>query len=538
MENTKSVGIWIRVSTEDQARGDSPEHHEHRARSYAELRGWTVIEVYHLEGLSGKSVMEYPEAKRMMEDIRSGKISGLIFSKLARLARNTKELLDFSDFFETHKADLISLQEAIDTSTPAGRLFYTILAAMAQWEREEIADRVRASVPIRAKLGKPLGGAAPYGYQWKNKELVLDEKEAPIRRRMFELYLKHKRKKTVASTLNNEGYRTRKGANWSNTTITRLLRDPLAKGLRRANYTQSLGEGKNWKLKPQEEWVFTEAPAVVPTELWNQVNAILDAQEVKRPPSKRVAHLFSGYAVCHCGGKMYVPSKNPKYTCQKCKNKIGTDDLEEIYQSQLRSYLVSPEQIQNQLQQVDTIIKEKERQLVAMQNEVVELIQQLDRLVELYQAGELPKVGFGKHYTPLHERREQIETSIPQLEAEIDYLKVQLNSSDQILFEARNLYDRWTEFSFEQKRRLIEMITKDIIIDTDSLEINLRYLGRDPPFPKGLQKGNTPLPLRLLQSPGQRLCLRPEYGAALPLKNLRSAHGPHRPAHRGYPRPL
>src|SRR6266699_2744138 len=105
----KSIGIWIRVSTEDQARGESPEHHEYRARSYAESKGWYVREVYHLEAVSGKSVMSHPETQRMLKDIRSSHITGLIFSKLARLARNTRELLDFADIFREHNADLISL---------------------------------------------------------------------------------------------------------------------------------------------------------------------------------------------------------------------------------------------------------------------------------------------------------------------------------------------------------------------------------------------------------------------------------------------
>jgi len=85
-DDTKAVGIWIRVSTEDQARGESPEHHEHRARMYAEAKGWEVREVYRLEAVSGKSVMDRPETKRMLEHVRTGRITGLIFSKLARLA--------------------------------------------------------------------------------------------------------------------------------------------------------------------------------------------------------------------------------------------------------------------------------------------------------------------------------------------------------------------------------------------------------------------------------------------------------------------
>ena len=87
-EAVKQVGIWIRVSTEDQAKGESPEHHEKHARFYAESKGWHVREVYHLEAVSGKSVIGHTETQRMLEHIRCGHITGLIFSKLARLARS------------------------------------------------------------------------------------------------------------------------------------------------------------------------------------------------------------------------------------------------------------------------------------------------------------------------------------------------------------------------------------------------------------------------------------------------------------------
>jgi site-specific DNA recombinase len=207
--------------------------------------------------------MEHPETQRMLKDIRSGRISGLVFSKLARLARNTKELLEFAEIFRLENADLVSLAEQIDTSTPAGRLFFTIISAMAQWEREEISSRVAASVPIRAEMGKPLGGQASFGYKWENKQLIIDEKEAPIRKLLYEIFIKCQRKKTTTEKLNSLGHRTRNGALFSDTTVDRLLRDTTAKGVRLANYTKSIREGKQWKIKPQNEWVQVSCPAII-----------------------------------------------------------------------------------------------------------------------------------------------------------------------------------------------------------------------------------------------------------------------------------
>lgn len=468
------VGIWIRVSTDIQAKGDSPENHEARARMYAQMKGWIVVKVYRLEGLSGKSVKDYPETKEMVEDVKSGRISALIFSKLARLARNTKELIEFSELFREFNADLISLDESIDTSSAVGRFFYTVIAAMAQWEREEIASRVAASVPIRAKLGKPIGGAAPFGYMYQDKKLVPNAAEAPVRKQIYELFLEHKRIKTVARLLNEGGHRTRNGSKFTGTTVERLLRDTTAKGVHRANYTKSTGNNKKWILKPQEEWVLREVEPVIPAELWEQCNQMLDGVKMaKRLPTRKNVKLFSGFAYCACGSKMYLPSNTPKYVCPKCHNKISKSDLEGIFHEQLKAFLFSPEEVSNYLSKADQVLKERQELLKVLMAERNKAAEDMDKMMKLYLAGELPQQGFGRQYQPLEERFQQVEAKIPELQGEIDYLKVQYASSDEILSEARDLYSRWPSLSRENKRQVVESITDTIVIGVDDVTINL-----------------------------------------------------------------
>lgn len=473
----KNIGIWIRVSTDMQVQGDSPEHHEQRARLYAEAKGWTVKKVYRLEALSGKSVMQYQETKQMLKDLREGLITGLIFSKLARLARNTKELLEISEIFQGSNADLISLSESIDTSTPAGRLFYTMIAAMAQWEREEIAERVAASVPIRARLGKPLGGQAPYGYSWDGHQLLINEQEAPIRKILFELFLKHKRKGTVAKELNAKGFRTRNGSLFTDTTIGRLLHDPMAKGIRRANYTKSLGEGKNWTIKPESEWIMIPCPAIVSEELWDECNKLLAQQErTNKKPAKKPVHLFTGIVYCDCGRKMYIPSESKKYCCSECKNnKIGKDDLEDIYYTNLKSFLITDEHLETILEKADSIIASKEEELRILNQDKQRLETEMDKLVQLHIAGEIPKTGFGKYFNPLSERVKQIEETVPTIQAEIDFLKIEYLNSDKLVHDAKSLYDQWPTLEIESKRTIVEQVTNKVIIGKNDINIKFSY---------------------------------------------------------------
>ncbi len=163
-------------------------------------------------------------------------------------------------------------------------------------------------------MREPRTGPTSFGYRRAGGKLVADPDEAPVRLQIFELFAKHQRKRTVAEILNAEGYRTRAGSIFSAQTITRLLTDKTVKGI----------EG--------------EAEQLVPEELWQRCNSILESQKNAGGAKRTVANLFAGFVFCSCGQKMYVPSNSPKYVCSDCRNKIPKDDLDLAFRSQLKSY--------------------------------------------------------------------------------------------------------------------------------------------------------------------------------------------------------
>jgi len=473
---SKPVGIWIRVSTDDQAKGDSPEHHERRAQAFAESRDWQVKEVYRLLGVSGKDVLDHPETKRMMADIRRGHISGLIFSKLARLARNTRQLLEVADFFKTHNADLVSLQESIDTSSSAGRFFYTMIAGMAEWEREEIGGRVAASIPVRAKLGKPLGGSAPYGFKWQDKQLAINDAEAPTRKLIHEMFIQLGRFKAVAKELNDRGFRARKGKLWTGPAIRWLLRDPSAKGLHRKNYIKSHGRGNRWELKDPSEVVYHPVPAIVTEEVWDRAYAMVeDKKEHRQRKARRTIHLFAGLVNCECGGKMYVRPNTPKYRCHECMHKIPIVDLEAIVLEHLKGYLLSPEEMAGYLVKADDTLREKETLLGTLQVEREGSQKKIARLYQDYSDEKLTGEQFNRLFAPLDVRLKQLDEEVPKLQATIDVLKIDALSADRMHTESKSLFDRWPHMDFDEKRRVVENLVMKIVVGKGDVAIDLAY---------------------------------------------------------------
>lgn len=483
MEISKKVGIWVRVSSQMSVDKDNHIYHEARAREFIKFRGWEVTEVYRLEALSGSSIMDYSETKRMLKDIDSGRISGLVFNKIARLARNTKELIEIADIFSQKNADLISMDMSIDTSTPIGRHFYRTMSSMAEFELETIKDRIIGNVISRAKVGRHIGGQAPFGFTYENKKLKPDKDEAPILKLMFELFVEHKRKKTVARILNERGYRTKQGNKFTDATVRRLLEEPVAKGVHIMNRRKS----KSTKLKPREEWFFHEVEPVIDEELWQRVNSIIKTQKISKPLNLKVK-LFTGYVFCSCGGRMYRKTGSPNYTCKlKCDNKIHHEDLEEVFRSELSNYTISENSVNEYLGKLNRTIEEKETELNQLTRKKHTLNTKIEKLIDLHLEGQIETKAFNSYHSEPYEQLIQVQNTIAELETELLSYKTNVTSSRSVIEEARSLYEYWDSFERTQKRNIIESTVEKIVIGEEDVEINLYKILPDGYMPSFLE---------------------------------------------------
>jgi site-specific DNA recombinase len=415
--------------------------------------------------------MEHPECKRMMADVKRGHITGLIFSKLARLSRNLREVQDFADYFHQHKADLISLNEAIDTSSAGGRMFFNLLGVFAQWEREETAERINASFQTRAKLGKLLNKSVPYGYKVENGQIILNPDEAPIRRQAYELFLQHRRKQTVARLLNEKGYRTRKNCQWKHSQIVAILSDESAKGVYFFNRGKRIGPWEHVP-KPESEWGRVDCEPIVSAELWHQVNQILEEQRKSwKKPGRLPAQTFSKLAWCHCGGKMYARTDSPKYLCRACNHKIPIADLEGVFHKQVKKYFAHPEKVAAHLIQCEQTLKEKESLLTTLQQSIQKIRDEMKHTHRLSVEGHITPQGFGEFYKPAEERLNQLVAELPKLQAEVDLMKVNQISAEAVVKEADSLYDRWPSLPMDDRRKIAESLCERITIGQGKIQI-------------------------------------------------------------------
>src|SRR5436309_3730217 len=160
LQNTKADGLravcalYMRVSTK--GHGQTTDTQAVALREYAQRRGFTIAEEYRDEGISGTKDSR-PALDRLMKDARARKFDVVIVARFDRFARSVSHLLRALEEFNHLGINFVSLSESIDTSTPVGRMIFTVLGAVAELERNLIKERVQMGINRARKQGKALG---------------------------------------------------------------------------------------------------------------------------------------------------------------------------------------------------------------------------------------------------------------------------------------------------------------------------------------------------------------------------------------------
>ncbi len=222
MSPVTAVG-YVRVSTDQQRdHGISLQAQTAKIRAQAKATGLRLVDIVSDAGISGKSLAR-PGVRRILADVAGGKIGAVVIWKLDRLTRSVRDLLDILDLLAKHNARLISITESLDTETATGRMVITILAAVAQMEREQIAERIRMAAQHMRNIGR-VWGAPPWGFRARGKKLVRNEKEIEACRLAVRLRARGHTYQQIADELNRRReYRPRRGRLWRHQHAHRMV---------------------------------------------------------------------------------------------------------------------------------------------------------------------------------------------------------------------------------------------------------------------------------------------------------------------------
>ena len=223
--NAKSAVGYVRVSTERQAsEGVSLEAQEARLRAWAAGQGLTLAAVHVDAGLSGGRADNRPGLQAALAEACRLR-APLVTYSLSRLARSTKDALSIAERLDRAGADLVSLSEAIDTTSAAGKMVFRMLAVLAEFEKDLVSERTTSALAFKRRQGERISGKIPYGYRLEAGQLVAVEDEQTAIRLMVDLREAGLSLRAIAEELERRQIRRQNGAHvWPSNVVLMILR--------------------------------------------------------------------------------------------------------------------------------------------------------------------------------------------------------------------------------------------------------------------------------------------------------------------------
>ena len=502
------IGVYCRVSSDDQQERGTIGSQIEFAQKYADLHGLQITNWYNDDGVSGIVPLEKREhGQRLIEDAKNKKIELLLIYKLDRLGRTARLILNAVHELEQCGVMLRSMTESIDTGNSSGQFLITMPAAVAALERETVLERLWHGANRAARSGKWLGGIVPYGYRVNrdgfleiNHDLLPGKQisEAGVIKLIYKLiceqgfttiqmadylnalgiptsYAKDDRKVTKGKRkVNTSGY-------WLPGRISNIIANPIYKGIH--------FYGK--RTKKQRELIEREMPAIVTEDVWEQARQVLKHNSLECFAHSGQKYLLRGLIKCASCGLTYHGTRyrdKRYYICNgksayrwpeqnKCVSKnIPKEWVEDLVWDNCMQFISNPGDLVSELlgtsKEKKSQKEEFEEEKIVISTHVAQKETEKQKILDLYRAGLITNADVEIQMTKISKEKDALSHRISALEKMIAADKVSLNTIATIEGLLTNLREKVKECetSFETKREIVRPLVDKVIINTKTGE--------------------------------------------------------------------
>ena len=460
-EKIKSAGIYIRVSTFDQAReGFSLREQEERLKEFCKFKRYNIYKVYQDAGISAKNDKR-PAYQEMIEDVKKGNINVIVALKLDRLTRSVYDIEKLMKFVNDYECDIDCMADESNTTTSNGRMVMRIMTSVSQNEIEKCSERTKFGMAGAIKNGH-IPNRTGLGFKRENKKLVPDPLTKDIIVRIFDLYLEGKSHQAIANIYNKEKVLGK--TNWYDSTIQKILSNELYKG----DYVN----GKRTKHPTYYENVIEP---IVSKEKWEscQYQKLRNARHYERTATylftnklkcSKCGNFLGGHATTKTNGKKYY-----YYKCNTCKTYFNEIDIEK----ELKAFMLELAKQDDLINNYYTpFIKSKlEDKTEDYKKEIKELDKQLDRIKTAYIKGVVKLEDFDKEIKHIEyqksdlEKRQKGQKQYEDLSFTLNDLLIIQDIQEIEFYTNPDVLNNWSNKSKEDKQKIIGKYIDNITIE-------------------------------------------------------------------------
>ena len=464
MDDVKKVcGLYMRVSTEDQAReGFSLPEQKERLEAYCKFKGFVIKDYYTDAGISAKTGNYRPEFERLKEDIKSKKINTIIALKQDRITRSIFDWEELMRFLEENDAYLDCVNDDINTTNANGKMVSRILMSVSQQEIERTSERTKVGLAGAIKQGH-IPHQAPLGYKHENKKLVIDHLTKDVVIRIFELYHKGMSYQKISTLFNKEQVLGK--TNWRDSSIVAILENEIYKGdfvhgkrTKHPTYYENVVE----PIVSKEMWEECQVQKKKNSKSYQRTLTYLFLQKLRCPKCNRI---LGGKATQKKNGNIYY-----YYYCHDCKINFK-ESLVEEYFNDFVNELVEYDSVVNQF--FLPMIKQKfDEPQEELKEDINKQKDKLERIKRAYINGVFSLEEYNNERKLVESALEKLQNELdeatscetlnftPQdilLKRDIDYInKVKLEK------EYKERTKTWKDYTREEKSELIMKYVDDI----------------------------------------------------------------------------